>query len=95
MVATGIAFAYASYWYPCQAACFSPSGLALFTMCGCAEHSVAATISLFLYLKEIQNLSIYISATPKNSGNIYWSIQIYKYIVNVSSSALCLGQDDF
>lgn len=67
MVATGIAFAYASYWYPCQAACFSPSGLALLTMCGCAEHSVTAAIPLFLHLKEIQNLSLYISATPKSS----------------------------
>lgn len=74
MVATGIAFPYTSYWYPCQTVCFSPSGLALFTMRGCAEHSVAATIPLFLLLKENQNLSLYISAIPKISWAYnYWS----------------------
>lgn len=53
--------------YLCQVACFSPSGLVLATMHGFAEHFVAVTISLFLYLKEPQNLSLHISETPNNS----------------------------
>lgn len=64
-MATGIAYAITSYL--CQVACFSPSGLVLASMCGCAEHFVAATISPFLYLKEPQNLSLHISETPNNS----------------------------
>lgn len=53
--------------YLCQVTCFSPSGLVLSTMCGCAEHFVPATISLSLYLKGSHNLSLHISATPNNS----------------------------
>lgn len=51
----------------CQEACFSPSVLVLSTMCACAEHFVAAAISVFLYVKEPQNLSLRLSATLNNS----------------------------
>lgn len=51
---------------------FFPSGLVFTAMCGCAEHFVAATISLFLHLKEPQKLSLYISETPSNS----WAQQL-------------------
>ena len=53
--------------YLCQAACFPPPGLVLATTCGCAEHVIAVTICLFLYLKDPQNLSLCISETPSNS----------------------------